>query len=130
MRKTELEEKVAQALQKQKEQKKELDNVKKLYEYCAAELEKLINNFPTDKFPFTVGYEWRRKVDGSIFDWELVKVENAKGTKENPIEFESGMKCHISAYYKYNNKIYICLFSGTYEDIEKNIAFYELKGDM
>lgn len=126
MRKEELEKAVTKALSERETKNKELEKFKKLYDYCVEEFEKIINSITSEKFPFKLGYEWRRNEDNPLFKWELVKVENGKGTENNPILFIPPMYCYEDAFYTILGKKYVCVSTGFYSDITDKNNFTEV----
>jgi hypothetical protein len=134
LKKKELEEKINIALAKRaehtqalEEKKKELEEVRKLFDACVEEFERHVNGNPSDDFPFRVGFEWRKKKDGGLFEWECVEVENGKGTEHNPIEFIEGMICYAGAVYKdvIEDTIHFCKETGIADSI-KNSKIFDL----
>lgn len=126
MRKADLEAAVTKALEERNQKNKETERVKKLFETLIKEFETFINSIHSERFPFKVGYEWRRNENNKLFKWELVKVENGKGTEGNPILFIPPMYCYADAYYTYMGKHYVCVLSGYHNDIENADFFAEV----
>ena len=126
MKKTELEEKVAIALKEREEKSIELENIKNMFKECVEEFEKLVNSTQCDLFPFTLGHEWRRNENNKLFKWELVKVENGKGTENNPILFIPFMRCYVDAVYACLGERYRCVEGGHHGTITNNEAFIKI----
>ena len=126
MKKADLEAAVTKALEARKDKSREAESVIKRLEELSKEFETFINTIHSEKFPFKIGYEWRRNEEGKLFKWELVKVENGKGTENNPILFIPPMYCYADAYYKFLGKRYVCVLSGYHTDITNTDYFAEV----
>ena len=130
MRKTELNEKIALALENRQKLEKNYNTITKVFDECKTRLEKLINENTLSDFPFSVGFKWTLKADDGKLEWVLVEDENGKGTYKNPFEFISGVKCYALAHYTHNGRLYMCLKSGIYKDTTGKLSFLEIhKGE-
>lgn len=76
--------------------------------------------------PDKVGYRWELKYTwgDSSFQWELVEDPNAQGTQNNPIVWEKGLSVKVNYWYTYEGILYVCIQSGTPDEIT-DTEFFE-----
>lgn len=85
-------------------------------------LRTFINSIETPEkpeLPEKVGYKWvlDYTFGNSSFAWVSVPDPEAKGTKDNPIEWVSGMSTLLNAWYIYENALYVCVKAGNPTEI-------------
>jgi len=80
------------------------------------------------ELPEKVGYKWELAYTfgNNSFTWISVPDPEAKGTKDNPIEWVSGMSTLINAWYIFEGELYVCVQSGSPTEITDNEYFEKM----
>lgn len=75
--------------------------------------------------PDKPGFKWVLKYawGDSGFTWEMAEDPDAQGTKDNPIQWTSGMTVRTNYWYSHGGQLYVCVQSGAPAEITDSNYF-------